>query len=111
MSSSDGQRKPYAYNFQVQAAEEAAISRASLETLASIKDTLVLLTSGCEITLSQTGRRCERHQLPVNGEGDRCGYLASRFAASTEDQKSLIQQYVNETLGVRNPKVAKRLTG
>jgi hypothetical protein len=110
MSASDGQLKPYAYNFQVQASE-SNISRASLETLASIKDTLALLTSDCEITSGQTGRRCEKHQLPVSGEGNRCGYLASRFAASAVDQKSQIQQYVNEILGVRDPKVAKRLTG
>jgi hypothetical protein len=110
MSAADGQRKPYAYNFQVRA-PETPISQERLETLASIKDTLVLLTSECEITVSQTGRRCEKHQLPVSGEGNRCGYLASRFAAGMEDQKSRIQQYVNEILGVRDPKVAKRLTG
>ncbi len=108
--SSPEERKPYTYTARVPAAEPAPPAT-SLETLVSIKDTLMLLTSECDVTFRQDGRYCQKHGLPVEDGSSRCGYLAARFAASREDQKARIQQYVNEILGIRDPKLAKRLTG
>jgi len=109
MSGPGDERIPYTYSARVPAREPPA--PASLETLVSIKDTLLVLTSECDVRYRQDGRYCEKHGLPVGEGNSRCGYLASRLAASTEDQKARIQQYVNEILGVRDPKLVKRLTG
>ena len=110
MSRPGDERRPYTYTARVPAREPPAPDT-SLETLVSIKDTLLVLTSECDVTYRQDGRYCEKHGLPVAEGSSRCGYLASRLAASTEDQRARIQQYVNETLGVRDPKMVKRLTG
>ena len=104
------ERRPYTYTARVPAREPAPAAT-SLETLVSIKDTLLVLTSECDVTFRQDGRYCQKHGLAVSEGNSRCGYLAARFAASKEDQKARIQQYVNEILGVKDPRLAKRLTG
>ena len=83
------------------------------ETLVSIKDTLMLLTGGCEVSERSGGLFCEKHGRPVHPGAQGCDYLATHFASRDSEtrSKAQLQQYVNEVLGVKNADSVRRLTG
>ena len=82
------------------------------DTLLSIKQSLLLLTADCEVSYRPEGRFCEKHGLPVAEGKDRCDYLAERISKGGEESsKAQIQHYVNDVLGIRDPKTVKRLAG
>ena len=84
----------------------------SPEALFSIRDTLILLTGDCDIAQRPDGVFCEKHNRPAV-EGGKCDYLMTRFSRreGEEQSKAQVQQYINEILGVRDPKTARRLSG
>ena len=109
-------RKPYEYNFRTRAEDQSGqgtVTGTTYETLISIKDSLLLMTGGCDVVQTQDGLFCERHKRPVIEGGTRCDYIASQLSRKEgEDQsKAQIQQYVNDVLGIRDPSVVRRLTG
>jgi hypothetical protein len=111
---SEGREAPFRYSYKVRTQPEWAErvpAGAVYDSLLSIRDTVDLLTSDCEVADGPDGLHCEKHARPVGAGGSRCDYLATRFVASTEEQKGKIQQYVNDILGVKDPKLVKRLTG
>jgi len=113
MSAGEGTKKPYSYTFRTPQKDQLGPGGTSPETLFSIRDTLLLLTEDCLVVERPEGTFCEKHSLPVMKGATRCKYLASRFASNEggEKSKALVQQYVNDILGIKDPKTVKRLTG
>jgi len=113
MSGDKGTRKGYSYTYRTPRGDASGIGGTNPETLFSIRDTLMLLTEDCLVVERQEGMFCEKHNLPVNKGETRCKYLASRFARKEGEEKSKaqVQQYVNDLLGIKDPKTVKRLTG
>jgi hypothetical protein len=118
MSEGQEPRKPYVYTFRTSGRERdrddsEATDRATYESLLSIKQSLLLLTGGCEIVPHEDGYRCEKHGRPVKSGESRCDYLADRFSAAVGEtnSKTQIQHYVNDMLGIKDPRNVKRLTG
>ena len=103
--------KPYSYRFRAQADSRPESSSSTGYSLVSIKDALTLITGGCAISPRQDGYYCEKHQRYVKGRESRCDYLSERLATSQERSRAQVQQYVNDILGVKDPKLVKRLTG
>ena len=112
MSAGKGTKKPYSYTFRT-TQKDLSSGGTSPETLFSIGDTLLLLTEDCLVVERPEGFFCEKHSLPVAKGATRCKYLASRFASNEGEQqsKAQVQQYINEILGIKDPKIVKRLTG
>jgi hypothetical protein len=83
------------------------------ETLLSIKQTLLLLTGGCEVTTKQDGLYCDKHRRVIAKGETRCDYVAERLSKNDgkENTKEEIQRYVSDILGVRDPKMIHRFTG
>jgi hypothetical protein len=109
-------KKPYVCTFKTTPRERndsKAADGATYESLLSMKQSLLLLTGGCEISLRPDGYFCEKHGRPVKKGESRCGYLADRFstAVGENSSKAQVQQYVNDVLGIKDPKNIKRLTG
>jgi hypothetical protein len=108
-------KRPYIYDFRTaeKPSESDASEEASRQALFSIRDTLLLLTGDCEIHQRQEGAFCEKHGRQVIGGGMKCDDLLTRFSRrrGEEESKAQIQQYVNEILGVKDPRTVKRLTG
>ena len=113
MSADKGTKKPYSYSFRTPQKDQPGSGGTSPETLFSIRDTLLLLTEDCLVVERPEGLFCEKHSLPVMKGASRCKYLASRFASKEgeEQSKTQVQQYVNDILGIKDPKTVKRLTG
>jgi len=113
MSVAKGTKKPYSYTFRTPQKDLLGPGGTSPETLFSIRDTLLLLTEDCLVVERPEGLFCEKHSLPVMKGTTRCKYLASRFANNEGEQqsKAQVQRYVNEILGIKDPKTVKRLTG
>jgi hypothetical protein len=116
MSEGQEPKKPYAFNFRTVGRERGdseATDRATYQSLLSIKQSLLLLTGGCEITPRQDGYFCDKHGRPVREGESGCDYLADRFAAAVSEtsSKTQMQQYVNGILGIKDPRNVKRLTG
>ena len=116
MSEKQEPKEPYVFTFRAAGRERddsEATDRATYQSLLSIKQSLLLLTGGCEVAPRQDGYFCEKHGRPVKKGENRCDYLADRFAtaASETGSRTQMQQYVNDLLGIRDPKNIKRLTG
>jgi hypothetical protein len=113
MSADRGTKKRYSYTFHTPQGDASSLGGTNPETLFSIRDTLLLLTEDCVVTERPEGLFCEKHSLPVTKGETRCRYLASRFARNEgeERSKTQVQQYVNDLLGIKDPKTVKRLTG
>ena len=106
--------RPYSYTFKTSGADrDEEVSRATQENLVSIRDTLMLLTGGCEVTQRAQGSYCEKHSRPVPPGARTCDYLATHFAGNDAENRSKaqVQQYVNDILGVKDPVNVRRLTG
>ena len=105
----------YSYTYKTPEAAPASREKAreAEETLVSIKDTLMLLTGGCEITQGPQGLFCAKHGRPVRPEGNGCDYLSKHFSSRESENRSRaqLQQYVSEMLGIKNPDNVRRLTG
>jgi hypothetical protein len=108
-------KKPYVFTFRTVGRERddsEAADGATYQSLLSIKQSLLLLTGGCEITPRRDGYFCEKHGRPVKEGESRCDYLSDRFAAVSEtNSKTQIQHYINDILGIKDPRNVKRLTG
>jgi hypothetical protein len=114
-------RKTYVYNFRsfprhgddpgADQADQA--DQDDQENLLSIKQSLLLLTGGCDISERQDGLFCEKHGRPLRPGESRCDFVVERFSRAEAEvrSKEQIQRYVNEILGVKDPKSIKRLTG
>jgi len=113
MSEEKEAKKSYSYSFRTPQKDLLGAGGAGPETLFSIRDTLLLLTEDCIVVERPEGLFCEKHSLPVVKGATRCKYLASSFAGNGGEQRSKaqVQQYVNEILGIKDPKTVKRLTG
>lgn len=113
MQGEKGTKRRYSYTYRTAQKDTLEPGGTSTETLFSIRDTLLLLTEDCRVVERPEGLFCEKHSLPVTKGGTRCKYLAARFASNEgeENSKAQVQQYVNEVLGIRDPKTVKRLTG
>jgi len=115
MSGGQSSGKPYSYRFTGIVREENesdAANKAAYETMVSIKDSLLLLTSSCEIIQGRDGPYCNKHGRPATESGMRCDYLTSRLSGTGEGRsKEQVQQYVNDILGIKDSKTMKRLTG
>jgi hypothetical protein len=111
----DPEPGPFSYSFRTPLKREGPTEPTPAETqiLFSIRDTLTLLTGGCDIIQRTEGVFCAKHDRPVISGESKCDYLASRFAKNVgeEASKGQLQQYVNEVLGIRDPKLGRRLTG
>ena len=105
---------PYSYTYRASAGPRDGVpTREMQETLFSIKDTLLLLTGGCEVAERREGLYCEKHGRPVQPGGRGCDYLSSHFSRGDSESRSKaqLQQYVNDILGIKNPDNVRRLTG
>jgi hypothetical protein len=113
MSEGKETKKSYSYTFRSPQKDLLGPGGTSPETLFSIRDTLLLLTEDCIVVERPEGLFCEKHSLTVMNGATKCKYLASRFASNEGEQRSKaqVQQYVNEILGVKDPKTVRRLTG
>jgi len=113
MSAGKETKKPYSYTFRTPQKDLQGPGGTSPETLFSIRDTLLLLTEDCLVVERPEGPFCDKHNLPVMKGTNRCKYLASRFASNEGEEKSKVQvqQYINDILGIKDPKTVKRLTG
>jgi hypothetical protein len=105
---------PYSYTFktsaQVRTSTEAA-DKAARDAVVSIKETMLLLTGICDVVERNDGTYCEKHQRRVKRGDTRCDYIAERLAEGQDKSKKQIQEYVNDVLGIRDPRIAGRLTG
>ena len=113
MPEDKGHKKGYSYTYRTPQSDGSGLGGTNPETLFSIRDTLLLLTEDCVVVERPEGMICEKHNLPVTKGETRCKYLASRFASKEGEEKSKaqVQQYVNDLLGIKDPKTVKRLTG
>ncbi len=111
----DGGRS-YSYRYSTGAAVSGGPKRPSeseIKDLLTIRQTLLLLTGGCEIAERQEGLYCEKHGRMLGAGHTQCDYLAERFSRDAGEgrSKDQIQRYVNDILGIKDPRLAKRLTG
>jgi len=106
-------RKRYSYTFRSQPKDATSVEGTDPQTLFSIRDTILLLTGDCDLVERPDGLFCQKHSTPVKPGKAKCEYLVSRFAGNDSEAKSKtqVQQYVNEVLGVKDPKTMKRLIG
>ncbi len=115
MSEEKEQRKPFTYNFRAPAKREDELGgpRGGYDTLVSIEQSLLLMTEGCDIVPRSEGYFCQRHQRKVTGRSERCDFLADRFnrAKGGTESKAQLQDYINDILGIKDPKSVKRLMG
>ncbi len=110
----DGRSYSYKYSTGTTVSSESKRpSESEVKDLLSIRQTLLLLTGGCNIAEREEGLFCEKHGRMLGAGQSRCDYLTERFSRDTGDErnKDQIQRYVNDILGIRDPKLAKRLTG
>ena len=80
------------------------------EVLHSFRESLMLLTGGCEVCHHSVGSYCEMNKRPVKPGDPRCGYFAQRYEDSEEASKAQVQRYVNDILGISG-RNSKRLVG
>ena len=113
MSGEQEPRKGYSYTYRSQARDGTGLEGTDPQALFSIRDTILLLTGDCDVVERPDGLFCQKHSTPVRPGKSKCEYLVSRFAGNQSEEKSKaqVQQYVNEVLGVKDPKTVKRLTG
>ena len=113
MSEGKETKKSFSYTFRSPQKDLSGPGGTGPEAVFSIRNTLLLLTEDCMVVERPEGHFCEKHSLPVMKGATRCKYLASRFASNEREQRSKaqVQQYVNEILGIRDPKTVKRLMG
>jgi hypothetical protein len=109
-------KKRYVHTFRTTGRKQnnrEAIDKASYESLLSMKQSLLLLTGGCEISPRREGYFCEKHGRAVKQGESRCDYLANRFSAAIGEtsSKAQMQHYVNDILGIKDPQYVKRLAG
>ena len=107
------ERKPYSYSFRRRTSEGNLDVKADYESLLSIKQSLLLLTGGCDIVDRRDGVYCEKHGRYLKPGESRCDYVSDHFSRDNGEERSkeLMQRYINEIQGVKDPKNIRRLSG
>lgn len=114
MPEDSGPRRPFTYTYRSETRDsDKAVERRAQENLLSIRQSLFLLTGGCEVVPRQDGMYCEKHSRLLMEGTERCDYVAEHFTRSDPEARSRaqIQEYVNDVLGVKDPVKVKRLVG
>ncbi len=90
----------------------ARLEASQVEDLRYVRETILLLTGGCEICVRSTGPFCNEYRRPIRPGDPRCEHFARRFLEDPEKAaKAQVQRFVNDVLGVTEKRSAGRLTG
>lgn len=102
----------YDYHERASSLDDAQVEASRIEDLRYIEETILTLTGACEICQYSTGPFCNKHKHEIKPGDPRCPDFARRLPEDPKKaSKAQVQQYVNNTLGVRDAKYARRLTG
>lgn len=101
------------YRDQVWQEPDSREAGSRIQTLLSIRDSLRALAGTCGDCLNTDGSRCTVQMRGVNPGDPACDdFLRREPRPSGEDRsKAQLQALVNQLLGVKDPALAKRLTG
>jgi len=108
-----GDQLPAVSNNREESGLDEAQSEASLEEdMRYIRERILILTGGCEVCQYSVGPFCKKHGRPIEPGGPRCEYFARRFSEDPEvASRAQVKRYVNDTLGIKDKRNARRLTG
>ena len=77
-----------------------------------IKETILMLTGGCEVCQYSVGPFCKKRGRPIKQGDPRCEYFARRFPGNSEEASyNQVRGYINDAFGIKNKKSVNRLTG
>ena len=77
-----------------------------------VMQTIASLTGGCEICQFATGPYCKKHGRPIKVGDPRCEFFVRRLPEDPEKaSRDRVQQYINDSLGIRDKRIVGRLTG
>jgi hypothetical protein len=102
----------YLHHWEEKSTDEANTEAAQIEDMRYIRETILLLTGGCEVCKHSVGPFCKLHGRPIDIGDPRCADFARRFPEDPESaSRAQVQKYVNDTLGIREKRNSRRLTG
>jgi hypothetical protein len=97
---------------EAQGNSDAEREISQFEDMRYIEQTILRLTGGCEICQYAVGPFCKKHGRPINPGDSRCNDFARRLPEDPRAaSKAQVRQFVYGTLGVKNKRTVKRLTG
>ena len=107
-----GSRYSYSYKKEAQTPDEAQLEASQTEDLRYVKETILLLTGGCEICQHSTGPYCNKHRRPVKPGDPRCEFFTRRLTEDPEKaRRAQVQYFIHDRLGIRENRTVRRLTG
>jgi hypothetical protein len=102
----------YTYRPEAQGINDAESEVSQFEDMRYIQETILRLTGGCEICQYSAGPFCKKHRHPIQPGDPRCSDFARRFPEDPETaSKVQVRHFVSDTLGIKDKKTVKRLTG
>jgi len=102
----------YSYTREIRPPAEAPLEESQIEELRYVRETILLLTGGCEICQHSTGPYCNKHQRPIRPGDPRCEFFARRLADDPEKaRRAQVQYYIHDRLGIGENRAVRRLTG
>jgi len=102
----------YVYHREARKGDEAQPDASQAEDMRYIRETILLLTGGCEVCTHSVGPFCKKHSHPIQIGDPRCGDFARRFPENPETaSRAQARQFVNDTLGIKDRRNVRRLAG
>ena len=102
----------YPYHRDEAVLDEARTEASRAQDLRYVRDTILLLTGGCEVCQHSVGPYCKKQGRPIKPGDPRCEYFARRLPDDPrEASRAQVERFVNESLGVADQRYARRLTG
>ncbi|HEV2139200.1 MAG TPA: hypothetical protein VGR53_10195 [Nitrososphaerales archaeon] len=110
----EGENRLFAYSYhrEERGLHEAQSETSQTEDLRYIRETILMLTGGCEVCQYSVGPFCKKHGRPIELGDPRCEYFVRRFSEDPKrTSKDQVRKYINETLGIKDESRTSRLTG
>ncbi len=114
MPSGDEPRQWYSHRYRQEATNlrEAQSEASEAQDLRYVRDTILLLTGGCEICQHSTGPFCQKHAHAIKLGDPRCDDFARRIPDDPQKaSRAQVQRFVNGALGITDRRSVLRLTG
>jgi len=94
------------------ALDEARLEASEAEDLRYIRETILLLTGGCEICQHSTGPYCNKQRRSIKPGDPRCEFFARRLSDDpNKARKAQERRIISERFGISEDRSVRRLTG
>jgi len=102
----------YVYHREAGNRDEAQFDPSLAEDMRYIRETILILTGGCEVCMYSVGPLCKKHGHTIQIGDPRCGDFARRFPENPETaSRAQVRQFVGNTLGIKDRRNVRRLEG